>query len=156
MPRNYVVTFEGVAVTAVQDLIQLTGVAGKIIRPIRAWVKATDTTLPTAQMIQTRCRFLPATVTPGSGGTTPAIVKFDPGDAGASFTVLANNTAKATTNGTAAILEESGDHVFAGYDMTFAVRAPIGPSEAWVFELLSTVTGTVHLSGGVIVEEIGG
>jgi hypothetical protein len=156
MPRNYAVTFEAVAVTAAQDLIQLTGAAGKIVRPIRAWVKATDTTLPTAQMIQTRCRFLPATVTAGSGGTTPAKVALDPGDAAASFTALANNTSKATTSGTATIVDEGGDHVYAGYDQTFSVRTPIGPSEAFVFELLSTVTGTIHLSGGVIVEEIGG
>lgn len=156
MPRNYVVTFEGVTVTAAQDLIQLTGAAGKIIRPIRAWVKNTDTTLATAQMLQTRCRFLPATVTPGSGGSTPAIGKVDPGDAAASFTALANNTSKATTGGTAVVLDEGGDHIFSGYDNTFNVRTPIGPSEAFVFELLSTVSGTVHLSGGVLVEEIGG
>ena len=156
MPRNYAVTFEAVSVSAAQDLIQLTGAAGKIIRPIRAWVKATNTTLPTAQMLETRCRFLPATVTPGSGGTTPAKVPLDPGDAAASFTALANNTSKATTNGTATVLDEGGDHIYSGYDNTFVVRTPIGPSEAWVFELLSTVSGTVNLSGGVIVEEIGG
>jgi hypothetical protein len=156
MPRAYAITFENVAVSAAQDLIQVTGASGKIFRPIRAWVKATDTTLPTAQMIRTRCRFLPATVTNGSGGSTPTITKLDPGDAGASITALANNTTQATTNGTALVLDEGGDHIYSGYDVTFAVRTPVGPSEAFTFELLSTVTGTVHLSGGVIVEEFGG
>ena len=68
VPRNYNVTFEAVSVTAARDLVQVKGAAGKIFRPIRAWVKATDTTLPTAQMLQTRCRFLPTTVSDGSGG----------------------------------------------------------------------------------------
>lgn len=156
MPRIYRVPFEAVSVSAPQDLIQITGAAGKIVRPIRAWVKATDTTLPTAQMLQTRCRFLPATVTAGSGGSTPTIAKNDPGDAGASFTALANNTTKATTGGTAVVIDEGGDHIYSGYDVAFSNRPPVGPSEAFVFELLSTVSGTVHLSGGVEVEEIGG
>jgi hypothetical protein len=156
MPRNYRILFEGVSVTAPQDLIQVNGAAGKIFRPIRAWVKNTNTSLPNSQMLQTRCRFLPATVTNGSGGTTPTISKVDPGDAAASITALANNTTKATTSGTAVVLDEGGDHVYAGYDNTFSSRAPIGPSEAFVFELLSTVSGSVNLSGGVEVEEMGG
>lgn len=156
MPRNYTIMFESVTVTAAQDLVQVKGASGKIFRPIRAWVKATDTTLPTAQMISARCRFLPATVTDGSGGTTPTPAKTDPGDAAASITALMNNTVKATTNGTAIVLDEGGEHIYSGYDVIFPVRTPIGPSESFVFELLSTVTGTVHLSGGVIVEEMGG
>jgi hypothetical protein len=50
----------------------------------------------------------------------------------------------------------NGCGIFSGYDYEFPNPPVIGPSEAFVFELLSTVTGTVHLSGGVRVEEIGG
>jgi hypothetical protein len=156
MARLYRVLFEQVSVSAAQDLIQITGAAGKIVRPVRCWVGASDTTLPTAQMISTRCRRLPATVTNGSAGTTPTIGAVDPGDAAASFTALANNTTKATTSGTAVVLDERGDHIFAGAESSFPDRPPIGPSEAFVYELLSTVSGTVHLSGGILVEEIGG
>jgi len=156
MARQYKVTFEGVAVSAAQDLVQINGAAGKMVRIIRAWVGATDTSLPTAQMLQTRCRYLPATVTNGSGGTSPTPAKTDPGDAAASFTALANNTTKATTNGTAVVWDERGDHIYSGVESSFPERPPIGPSESFVFELLSTVSGTVHLSGGVLVDEIGG
>jgi hypothetical protein len=156
MAREYKVTFEQVAVSAAQDLIQVVGAAGKMVLVKAVWWGSTDTTAPTAQMVASRCRFLPATVTNGSGGTTPAIVKTDPGDAAASFTALANNTTKATTTGTATVHDESGDHIFSGYSNIFLKPIPIGPSESFVFELLSTVSGTVHLSGGVIVEEIGG
>lgn len=156
MPRTYSVTFEQVSVAAAQDLVQINGGAGKICRILRQWVSSSDTTAPTNQQLALRSRFLPATVSNGSGGTTPTPRPLDPGDAAASVTALANNTSKATTNGTATILEENGCNVYAGYDYAFPRPPIVGPSEAFVFELLSTVSGTVHLSGGVLVEESGG
>ncbi len=156
MPRTYRVTFEGVAVSAAQDMIQVIGAAGKTLRVLRQWVGATDTTLPTAQMLQVRGRFLPATVTNGSGGTAPTPQPLDPGDAAASFTAKANSTTPATTSATAVKLEENGFHIYSGYDVTFSRPPIVGPSESYVFELLSAAAGTVHLSGGVEVEESGG
>lgn len=161
MGRTYTVVFENVAVSAAQDLFQIKGAAGKILKIKRCWVGAADTSLVTAQSIRTRCRYLPATVTDGSGGTTPTPQKVDPGDAAASFTALANNTTQATTNGTAAVLAVSGDHIYAGagpnsYQWQSGKEPTIGPSESFTFELLSTVSGTVHLSGTVEVEEHGG
>lgn len=156
MPRRYVVTSEAVSVSAPQDLVQLKGASGKIVRILGVKCGATDTTLPTAQMMSTRCRFLPATVSDGSGGSTPTPQKVDPGDAAASCTALANNTSKATTNGTAVIVHESGWHIYAGEDYLFPDPIIVGPSESFVYELLSTVTGTVHLSTKLILEELGG
>lgn len=156
MPRQYRVTFEAASVSAAQDLLQIKGASGKIVRILKVWAGATDTSLPTAQNLQWRCRYLPATVTDGSGGTAATIAKVDPGDSAASFTALANSTAKATTSGTAAVLHEDGDHVYSKLAEAFPDRPPIGPGESFVFELLSTPSGTLHLSGGALVEEIGG
>lgn len=158
MARRYRVFFENVAVSAAQDLIQIKGAAGKMLRIIRAWHGCTDTSIATSQMLSTRCSFLPVTVTDGSGGSSPTPQKIDPGDAAASFTAKANNTTPATTNGTKITLDESADHIYNGYRSQWDDKgAPaIGPSESFVLELLSTVSGTVHLSGGVEVEEIGG
>lgn len=156
MPRIYRVTFEEVAVTAAQDLVQISGAAGKMVRILRRWVGATDTTLPTEQMLALRERFLPATVTNGSGGTTPTITKNDPGDAAASATALVNNTTKATTSATAVVLNEASVDSKLSYDEWYLNPPLIGPGEAYVFELLSTVSGTMHLSGGVEIEESGG
>lgn len=156
MPRRYSVTFENVAITAAQDLFQIKGAAGKMLRIISVKLGSTNTTLPTAQMLQTRARFLPATVTDGSAGTTPTPQTIDPGDAAASFTALANNTTKATTSGTAKTQHEAGVHIFAGEDYQFPDPPCIGPSESFVYELLSVPTGTANFSGKVIVEEIGG
>jgi hypothetical protein len=156
MPRTYAVTFEEVACSAAQDLIQINGASGKMLRILRQFVSMTDTSPPTNQQFALRSRYLPATVTNGSGGSSPTPQPFDPGDAAASFTAKANSTSKATTNGTASILEENGCNSFAGYDYMFSRPPVIGPSEAFVFELLSSPVGTPHVSGGVWVEEMGG
>jgi hypothetical protein len=156
MPRKYQITTEDVLVAAAQDLCQVKGATGKMLRILRAAWGATDTTLPTAQMCKSRCRFLPATVTDGSGGSVPTAAKNDPGDVAASFTALANNTGKATSSGTAVTLGEKGDHIYSGCEFVFRDPPVVGPSESFVFELLSTVSGTVHLSMQVDVEEIGG
>jgi len=158
MPRTYDVSFENVAVSAAQDLVTILGATGKMVKIKRMRVCSTDTTIPTAQMLQLRARFLPATVSAGSGGSTPTPRQLDPGDAAASLTAHTNDTSKSTTSGTALILEEIGAHIYSGYDFTYPqdARPTVGPSEAFVFELLSTVSGTVHMSGGITVEEHGG
>lgn len=158
MPRPYQVTFEGVAVSAAQDLVQINGATGKFYQILRHWVGCTDTSVATGQMLQLRSRFLPATVTNGSGGTTGITPsKKDPGDAAASnSTCLTNSTTKATTNGTAVTIYEQGCHLYQGDNWRYDNSPIVGPSEAFVFELMSTVSGTVHLSGGVEIMEWGG
>ena len=156
MARRYRVTFVAVTVSAAQDMILITGAAGKMMTIRRAWVFCPDTTLATGQDLSLRARFLPATVTVGSGGTTGITPsKDDPGDAACSSTTCgANNTTQSTTSGTAVILWAGGCHLYAGSDQPFT--APIGPSEAFVWELLAAPSGTVKLSGGVEFDEVGG
>jgi hypothetical protein len=156
MGRIYNVVFPSVAVSAAQDLLQIKGAAGKQLKIRKQWAGAPNTTLPTAQMLEFRGRFLPTTVTDGSGGSTVTPRPVDPGDAAATFTALSNNTTKATTSGTAAIQEEGSSHVYNQYERNFGAATPqVGPSQSYVFELLSTPSGTVNLTGGVEVEEIG-
>lgn len=160
MGRIYKVPFGdstgGVTVSAAQDLLQIKGATGKMLRILHCNVCAVDTVAPTSQMLQLRGRILPATVSDGSGGSTPTIYKADPGDAAASFTALANNTSKATTSGTPVETFVTGVYIWNVFDLEDEAPYPVGPSESFVFELLSTVAGTVHLSGYVTVEEIGG
>lgn len=155
MARAYRVTFVGVTVSAAQDLVQITGATGKYMRILRHWVGCTNTTLATGQGLNLRARFFPATVTVGSGGTTGITPsRNDVGDAACSSTTCAtNNTTQATTNGTAIILYANGCHLYQGDNWRYDNPPVIGPSEAFVFELLSTVSGTVNLSGGVEFEE---
>lgn len=154
--RIYSVVFNEVTVSVAQDLFQIKGATGKMLRIRRVSINAAATTVPTAQGFSLRCRFLPATVTDGSGGSTPTPQPMDPGTSAASFTALANSTTKATTSGTAKILESNGCHISAGYDYQFPEPPTVGPSESFVFEMLNTPTGTVVVSGTALVEEIGG
>lgn len=156
MPRMYRVLFSGVSVSAAQDLVSILGATGKVCRIIKAWAKCVQTSAPTDQQLQFRCRVLPATVTPGSGGGAFTPAKVDPGDAAASFTARINDTTPATTNGTAVIHDTGGENVKAGYEMYFPEKPPVGPSQSFVFELLGAPSGTLTMSGGLLVEEIGG
>lgn len=156
MPRPYTVTSENVSIAAAQDLAQIIGAAGKILQIVQCTVGFTDTSLPTAQMLRLQCNYLPATVTNGSGGTSPTPAPLDPGDAAASFTAKANSTTPATTNATAVQLIAVGVHIYAGWDWPFKDPIVIGPSESFTFKLLSTVSGTCHASMTVKIIEMGG
>lgn len=153
--RVYKCQFEKVSIAAVQDLFQVKGAAGKMLLIKEVSISSVDVTLPIAQMMALRCRFLPATVSDGTGGSsvTPSAI---PGDAAASFTCLINNTSKATTSGTAVIHLEDGAHLYAGYKYQFPDAIPVGPSESFVFELITAPGATWVCSGFVRVIEIGG
>jgi hypothetical protein len=155
MPRTYEVSFVNVAVSAAQDLIAIIGGAGKMLRIKRVKWGCSNTTLATGQNLSTQCRIMPATYTTGSAGSAPTPRPVDPGDTAATFTARANDTVKATTSGTPEIVDEDGSHLFAGYNFSFPNPPLVGPTAGFVFELLSTVSGTVNLSGVVEVEEMG-
>lgn len=152
--REYKVVFEKVSVTALQDLFQIIGATGKISLVTRFNLASTDVT-PTSQNCAIRVRFLPATVTNGSGGSSPT-PQANPGDSAASFTAKANNTTPATTSGTAITHLEDAFFISAGYSFQFPTPIPVGPSESAVIELLNNPSGTITLSGTVWVTEIGG
>jgi len=157
MGRVYTVVFSNVTVAAAQDLFQINGAAGKMLRIISANLADIDPTAPaTNQQLGIRFRFLPATVTNGSGGTTPTPQKTDNGDAAASFTALVNNTTPATTSGTAAVVVADGSNVYAGYNYNFPSRPTVGPSQAFTMELITTPASSLKLSGTIWVEEFGG
>lgn len=156
MPRTYVVAFENVAISAAQDLVQVKGAAGKTLRILRQSVACVDGTLPASQTLRLRSQFLPATVTDGSGGSSPTPNPLDPGDAAASFTSKANNTTQASSSGTATTLEANGCHIYSGYDYAFPRPPVIGPSESFVFALMTAPAASTHFSGSVVVEESGG
>lgn len=155
MARRYVVSFENVTVSAAQDLISVKGSTGKSIRLISVKVGATDTTLPTAQMLQLRVQFLPVTVTAGSGGGAATPRLLDPGDSAAAATARINDTTPATSSGTAVTIHTAGVHIYAGEDYTFPAPPVAGLNQQFSYGLLSTVTGTVHLSGNLEFEELG-
>jgi len=154
--RIYRVPFENVLLSGAGDLLQITGATHKTLKIRKQWAGVPDTSPVTNQNLRFQGRVLPVTVTNG-GGASATIVKTDQGDASATFTALGFSTSKATTNGTAVIEEAAAANVYGGYEREFARGAEpiIRDDAAWVFECLSTPSGTLHISGGVEVEEIG-
>jgi hypothetical protein len=156
MPRRYAITFKNVAVSAAQDLISVQCGSGKTLRICKIWLYGTDTTLQTAQMLQCLLKYA-TTFAFGSGGTvpSPAGVPLDPGDSAASFTSHINDTTASAS--TFKDVYPCGGHNYAGITKDFGMGGIIlGPSEGASFQLLSTVSGTCHFSGGMEVEESGG
>src|SRR4051794_39213213 len=101
--RLYTAAIDAVTIAAVQDIFMLKAGAanGTVIHQIR--VSAGGVTSPAE--LRLRLKRLPATVTNGSGGTTPTINFVDTGDSkAATATLRANDTTQATTSGTAQIL----------------------------------------------------
>jgi|SRR6185295_2165685 len=158
MSKLCTITFESVTVTAAQDLLSLKASTTKPLRILRYWVSATNTTIPTSQMLSLRARVATATLTAGSGGSAQTPVNTDvTNSSSVTATGRKNDTTGATTSGAFTIVDEQGCHIFNGYDSASQGRGPIDVpiSGGFVWELLSTVVGAVALSGGIDFEEVG-
>ncbi len=157
MGRIYTVTFKNVTISAAQDLVALKGSTGKLCELRRVWVKMNDTTLQTAQGLRLNVKYASATITLGSGGSTPTPRPVDAGDAAASFTCHVNDTTPSTTSGSFVDIDPEGGHNYGGLDYRWPEYRGLvfGLNEGTVFELLSTVSGTCNFSGGCEVEERG-
>lgn len=155
MGREYIVSTNAITGAAAMDLISLLCAAGKQLKIKRIEVSSTDAAAPTSGEINLRCRYLPATVTQGAGGTTPVPTPMDHGDAAFAGTTHANDTSGASTSGTAAILWSGAVHVLTGLDYSFLHPPIINPACAFTFELITLPSGTIHFDTSVTFEEIG-
>lgn len=97
--RLYTVSFQNVAITAVQDLFLLLPGSSKVIA-IQSFELA-QITKNTVEILRIRLKYLPATVTNGSGGGAATPRPVTPGDGAATFTARTNDTTPATSSGTA-------------------------------------------------------
>ena len=151
--RVYTVSFEGVSITAVQDLVTIfTGV--KAVKIHSAWLG--QITATAVGNLNVSLRRLPATVTAGSAGTAPTPQPLNPGDAAATVTAHANDTTRSTTGGTISYLAYDVCNVINGYLFLPPAedRPVIAPSQAFVFSLDTAPSGAETFSGGVTVEEL--
>jgi hypothetical protein len=155
MSRTYTVSTNAVVGAAAMDLALIIGAAGKICRVVRIECTSTDAAAPTSGEFNFEVKYLPATVTPGSGGTTPTPIKQDQGDAAATFTAHANDTSGATTGGSAVVLWSGGAHVLTGLDYMPVHPWTVNVSTALQFILVTLPSGTIHVDMCVTVEEEG-
>lgn len=158
MARLYTISFSGISPpgTAPQDFFEVLGVAGKRVALKRFTLDATDSTIPTSQMVQISWGFATAGTPALGSGTSPTKQAVDPGDAAASFTALVNSTTLGA--GTRQTVSNRGFHVYNGIDEGSIdpaqppLMSVIG-TELMFVELLQAVSGTVHFSGTAWVEE---
>ena len=152
MSRMYVVPFVSVTISAAQDAFELRPATDKPITIHK--VVITPDSSETNQQILVRIKRLPATVTSGTGGTTPTPVPLNSHDAAAAFTAEVNNTGRATTSGTALDLNPESFPSQGGFEYL-----PDVPARPVFFAGEACIVGieeapAVACSGFALVEEM--
>jgi hypothetical protein len=155
MGRIYTVQFNGVAVTAQQDLFEITAAAGKPCR-ILSINLSQSSEVGDAQEEQLLILVKSGQTTSGSGGTAPTPVTANPSDAAAGFSAEVNNTTKASTGTIVTHLPDAWN-----------VRMPLWkypPEKAAIelsggrrmtVELASTPADSITMNGYMEIEEEG-
>ena len=159
--RFYTVTFKDIAVTAVQDLIEVLAPADATVI-IHRWTVTQDTELGDAQEEQltlTTNRGV-GSVTSGSGGSTVTAQPVSDGDPAFGGTVERNNTTiMAVGSGTLETdLEVLNWNVRAPFDKVYLPdeRPMISPNNRWTLELESAPADSITMSFSLVLEECGG
>ena len=153
--RMYTASFKQVSISVVQDVLAL--YAGAM--PFRVIsVAFGQITQQSVANLPIRHRRIVATVTPGSGGTTPTPRRTATGDSSATVTAHANDTTQAVSSGTIEDLWPDIWNPINGYYWQAESRdGPawvINPNEAWVLSLDSAPTQALTCSATVKFEEI--
>ncbi len=153
MGRIYVVSTSAVVGAAAMDLVSILVATGKQLKILRIECASTDAAAPTSGEMNFRCRYMTATVTQGSGGTTPTAIPMDHGDTAFAGTIHANDTSGASTNGTATVLWNGAAHVLTGLDYSFTRPPVFAAATGFTFELITLPSGTIHVDMAVTFEE---
>lgn len=149
----YTINFHNVSVSAVQDLIAVYAGASMAFEVVGYGISPGNTTV---ENLQLNLKRLPATVTAGSGGTTPTPVPDATTGPAATVTAHVNDTTQATTSGTAVYLQSDGLNEVNGFEWIWPEKArpSCKLSEAIVLELASAPGGARTLSGWMKIREL--
>jgi hypothetical protein len=151
----FTIVCENVAVTAQQDVLAAYAASTKKLQLLAVEMAANGQT--TVGNYPIRVRYLPATVTAGSGGGAVTPHNVNPDGASPGFTARANDTTHAVTGGTAVDYIASQFNPINGYYW----QAPVGvgdepkadTSGALVLSL-DSVSGTLNISATMWLREI--
>jgi hypothetical protein len=151
--RNYTVECAKVAATVKQDVLAVYAGASMSFE-VQGWSIAQDN-ISAFDNLAYRIVLLPATVTAGSGGSTPSAQPVLPSDAAATVTAHANDTTQATTGGTARVLYsgavniQNGELVLLPPDLRFVCA----PSQAIVLSLDDAPANSTTISATMFIGE---
>lgn len=155
MSGVYTVQFNGVAVTAQQDLFELTAASGKPI-VILAFHLSQSTEVGDAQEEGLSLLFKSGQTVSGSGGSAGTAVGVDSSASAASFVAEVNNTTKANT-GTIVTHAVWNWNVRMPFDVVFTPEQQLimAASRRCTLELATTPADSITMSGTIWVQEIG-
>ncbi len=156
MGRMYTATFGAVAVSAVQDVIELVAPADAIVKIHRITLGQTSDVGDAAEEIL-RLQLTSGHTTSGSGGSSVTPAPKNLGDAAFGGTVERNNTTQAA-DGTIVEHYNWTWNIRGPFDMVFTPEeAPIlSPSRRACLELPAQPADEITMSGAIVFEEIGG
>lgn len=152
--RIYTMSFTNVTLSAVQDLLGVYAGAAHIFAVLSVNLgQVTGTTVANQRI---RLRYLPTTVTTGSGGSAGTIKPFVATDPAAAISGRINDTTQAVSSGTAIDLWDDVWNTINGFVWVPPIpsRPPvIGLSGALIVSL-DTAPSSLVSNGSVTVEEI--
>lgn len=152
--RPYSAVFEGVSVSALQDLFELTAPATASVVLLEVHITQDDS--ESSEQLAVQIKRVPATVTSGSGGASVTPRPLRSGDVAASATVERNNTTQATSSGTIVTLRRSGENVLSGWHWVFTPETGIWlpPSGVVVVSLPAAPAAALTMSGEIVFGEL--
>ena len=157
MGRMYSASFEGVAVTAVQDFFEVSPAANKPVAVHGLYLsQSSDTGDAAEEILRVLMQRVPATVTSGSGGSTPTVVPLNANSAAAGAVVEANNTTGATSTGTIVNLHAEAFNIRVGmaWIPTPEMRPIVKNAEVFIVELMAAPADSLTMSGTIYLEEL--
>lgn len=159
MGRMYALSYDNIAVSAAQDLLEVRAPADAALRVHS--IDVSDCDSETNEQSRLRLRRGEGSVTAGSGGSTSNIAKtpLSKGDAAFGGTVGRNNTtALVAGSGTLVELGAFGFNWLSGFQWlpTPEARIDISPSDYLVVNLPTAPAASRNVSVTILVEEIGG
>lgn len=154
MSRTYAVTFNAVAVSAAQDLFEITPADDKpceiVALHIGQYSDAGD-----AQDELLGVQIIRGFTTSGSGGSSATPAALDPADAAAGFSAEVNNTTLANTGTTTTLLSDSFN-VRGGYTFIppLDARPKLNQGNTTAVVRITAPADAVTMNGTLIVREL--
>lgn len=152
--RMYSVIFSAVAVSAAQDLFELTPADDKPLEIVGIELgQSSDAGDAMDELLQ--ISIIRGYTASGSGGSAPTPVPMNPSDTAAGFTAEVNNTTVANT-GTAVTLQTTCWNVRAGYIQWFpeGARPTAGQGNTTIVVRQTAPADAITMSGTIYVREL--
>lgn len=152
--RTYAVTFNAVAVSAAQDLFEITPADDKPCEIVSMHIgQYSDAGDAAAELLG--IQIIRGFTTSGSGGSAATPAALDPGSASAGFTAEVNNTTVANT-GTTTTLHSDAFNVQAGYNYIppLDARPKVNQGNTTLVVRITAPADALTMNGTLIVREL--